>query len=165
MAPSDQYVSLMTAHSSKGLEFDHIFVVAFSEGVFPSGRSIKESKEGIYEERRLAYVAVTRAKKRLFISNSKGYTIDFKTQKKPSRFIKELGIDVREHTTEFIAPTNFEENYEEDRNILEGDIVEHIKFGEGTVVNVQGDVIEISFKSPHGLKSMMKNHKSIRMVK
>lgn len=161
----DQYVSLMTVHSAKGLEFDHVFISSFSEGVFPSGRALRESRENLYEERRLAYVAITRARKQLYISNSRGYTIDFKTQKKPSRFIKELGIDIRDHTTEFIAPKNFKENYEEDRNILEGDIVEHIKFGEGTVVNVAGDIIEISFKSPHGLKSMMKNHKSIKVVK
>ena len=160
----DQYISLMTVHSAKGLEFDHVFISSFSEGIFPSSRTINESKEGLYEERRLAYVAITRAKKQIYISTSKGYNIDFKTQKKPSRFIKELGIDIRNHSSEFIAPTDFKDNYEKDRNLLEGDIVEHIKFGLGTVVSLHGETIEIAFKAPHGLKSMMKNHKSIKVV-
>lgn len=160
----DQYISLMTVHSSKGLEFDHVFISSFSEGIFPSSRTINESKEGLYEERRLAYVAITRARSNLYISTSKGYNIDFKTQKKPSRFIKELGFNIRHHSNEFIPPRDFKENYAQDRNILEGDVVEHIKFGLGTVVNVHGEIMEIAFKAPHGLKSMMKNHKSLKVV-
>ena len=61
------YVSLMTVHTAKGLEFDDVFIYGFNEGVFPSSRAIEESNKGIEEERRLAYVAITRARKKLFI--------------------------------------------------------------------------------------------------
>lgn len=159
---SNDYVSLMTIHTSKGLEFSNVFIFGFSEGVFPSNRSIDEGGEdALEEERRLAYVATTRAKDRLFITSSRGYSIDHTTQKKPSRFLKELGIDARKFTKEFIAPKDFNENYENKKNLIEGDNVIHEKFGEGVIVNVQGELIEIAFKSPYGVKTMMKNHKSI----
>ena len=159
----NDYTSLMTVHSSKGLEFDYVFIAGFSEGVFPSARSLEE-KFGLEEERRLAYVAITRARKKLFISNSRGYAIDHKTQKKPSRFIGELGIDIREHSSHFIAPTSFEDNYNDDGNIIQGDRISHPAFGDGIVLNIQGDIAEINFSAPHGVKSLMKNHKSLKKV-
>lgn len=162
---SNDYVSLMTIHTSKGLEFENIFVFGFSEGVFPSNRSLDEGgNDALEEERRLAYVATTRAKKRLFLTSSRGYSIDYSTQKKPSRFLRELGIDYKKFTKEFIAPKDFNENYENDKNLIEGDHVVHEKFGDGVVVNVQDILVEIAFKSPHGVKTMMKNHKSIAKV-
>ena len=162
---SNDYVSLMTIHTSKGLEFENVFVFGFSEGVFPSNRSLDEGgNDALEEERRLAYVATTRAQKRLFLTSSRGYSIDHSTQKKPSRFLKELGIDYKKFTKEFIAPKDFNENYEQDKNLIEGDHVVHEKFGDGVVVNVQGVLVEIAFKSPHGVKTMMKNHKSIAKV-
>lgn len=162
---ASDYVSLMTVHSAKGLEFKNVFVIGFSDGVFPSKRAMDESgNDALEEERRLAYVATTRAMDNLFLSDARGYSIDYKFQKKPSRFLKEMGIDYREFTGEFIAPTDSSENYIEDRNILEGDIVSHIKFGEGVVVSVQGELIEIAFKDPYGVKTLMKNHKAIERV-
>lgn len=84
-------VKLMTIHSSKGLEFPYVFVVGFSEGIFPSAKSIEDRKKmGLEEERRLCYVAITRAEKRLFLLDSEGYTQNGK-QKLPSRFLKEIG--------------------------------------------------------------------------
>ena len=163
---SKDFVSLQTIHSAKGLEFKNVFIVGFSEGVFPSSRALIENgDEALEEERRLAYVAVTRAKERVYISNSRGFAIDHKTQKKPSRFIGELGIDIRDFTSEFIAPVNFDDNYEKNKKIVEGDKISHIKFGVGVVVNVDGDLINISFKDPHGVKTLMKNHKSIERLR
>lgn len=84
-------VKLMTIHSAKGLEFPYVFVVGFSEGIFPSAKTLEDRKKmGLEEERRLCYVAITRAEKRLFLLDSEGYTQNGK-QKLPSRFLKEIG--------------------------------------------------------------------------
>ncbi len=84
-------VKLMTIHAAKGLEFPYVFVIGFSEGVFPSAKTVEERKKmGLEEERRLCYVAITRAEKRLFLLDSEGFTQNGK-QKLPSRFLKEIG--------------------------------------------------------------------------
>lgn len=162
---ASDYVSLMTVHSAKGLEYQNVFILGFSDGVFPSKRAMDEGgNAALEEERRLAYVAVTRAKDRLFITDARGYSIDHRFQKKPSRFLEEMGINVRTFTKEFIAPNKTEENYIKDRNLLEGDEVAHVKFGNGVIVSVQGDLVEIAFKAPHGTKTLMKNHKSLERI-
>ena len=161
------FVSLMTVHSAKGLEFDNVFLAGFSDGIFPSKRAEDEGgKAALEEERRLAYVAITRAKNRLYISDARGFSIDHQFQKKPSRFLSEMGINIREYTGEFIPPKNKDENRtSKNKNILAGDKISHISFGEGIVVNVQGDLVDISFKKPHGTKTLIKTHKSIERVK
>ncbi|MBQ8287799.1 MAG: UvrD-helicase domain-containing protein [Clostridia bacterium] len=84
-------VKLMTIHAAKGLEFPNVFVVGFSEGIFPSAKTIEERKLlGLEEERRLCYVAITRAEQRLFLSDSEGFSQSGK-QKLPSRFLAEIG--------------------------------------------------------------------------
>ncbi len=84
-------VKLMTIHAAKGLEFPNVFVIGMSEGIFPSSKSIEERKSlGLEEERRLCYVALTRAEQQLFLTDSEGYTQNGK-QKLPSRFLKEIG--------------------------------------------------------------------------
>ena len=84
-------VKLMTIHAAKGLEFPYVFVIGFSEGIFPSAKTIEERKKmGLEEERRLCYVAITRAEKRLFLLDSEGFSQNGK-QKLPSRFLKEIG--------------------------------------------------------------------------
>ncbi|MCI1245301.1 MAG: UvrD-helicase domain-containing protein [Bacilli bacterium] len=92
------YVSLMTIHIAKGLEFDNVFVIGLSQGVFPSVRAESESgRDGVEEERRLAYVALTRAKKRLFLSCNTAYSYVTDTHLEPSKFFKEAGIAVPEY--------------------------------------------------------------------
>ena len=83
-------VNIMTIHSAKGLEFDTVFLPGWEEGIFPSPKSVDE-RNGLEEERRLAYVAITRAKNKLFISYSRT-RFDYNELKimQPSRFIKEL---------------------------------------------------------------------------
>ena len=87
---NDNSVNLMTIHSAKGLEFDTVFLPGWEEGIFPSPRSVDE-RNGLEEERRLAYVAITRAKNRLTISYAKTrYEYGEIKTMQPSRFIKEL---------------------------------------------------------------------------
>ena len=84
-------IKLMTIHQSKGLEFPYVFVIGLSEGIFPSMRTIREyKKNGEEEERRLMYVAVTRAEKALFLTESEGYNMSTKMNKYPSRFLAEI---------------------------------------------------------------------------
>ncbi|MBQ1954771.1 MAG: ATP-binding domain-containing protein, partial [Clostridia bacterium] len=83
-------VTLMTVHSSKGLEFPRVFIVGCEEALFPSSRSV-DTREGIEEERRLAYVAITRAKENLFMTYASQRILFGRTERNPvSRFIEEL---------------------------------------------------------------------------
>lgn len=95
----DNSVSLMTVHTAKGLEFDYVFVMGFNQGVFPNNRAVMErDKNGLEEERRLAYVAITRAKKKLFITLNKDYSYVNKASNTPSMFIEEAGIHLPKFT-------------------------------------------------------------------
>jgi len=84
-------LKLMTIHQAKGLEFPFVFVIGLSEGIFPNLRSIREHKKnGEEEERRLMYVAITRAEKALFLTESEGFNMSTKMTKYPSRFLAEI---------------------------------------------------------------------------
>ena len=96
---STDAVTLMTMHSAKGLEFDNVFLVGMEEGLFPSKRSIEEDNQ-TEEERRLCYVAITRAKKHLFITNTKKRTLyGSTTYSIPSRFIDEIPENLLSETS------------------------------------------------------------------
>ncbi|MBQ7244088.1 MAG: UvrD-helicase domain-containing protein [Bacilli bacterium] len=87
------YVSLMTVHVAKGLEFDNVFIIGLNEGAFPSYRSqIEKGDDGLEEERRLAYVAFTRAKKKLILTCNSGYSYTTDSRAAPSPFFAESGI-------------------------------------------------------------------------
>ena len=87
------YVSLMTVHVAKGLEFENVFLIGLNEGAFPSYRSqIEKGDDGLEEERRLAYVAITRAKKRLFLTCNSGYSYTTDSHASPSPFFEEAGV-------------------------------------------------------------------------
>ncbi len=104
-------ISLMTMHGAKGLEFDHVFLAGWEEGVFPSQRSLDEQgKKGLEEERRLAYVALTRARKKIQISyvNQNRYSFASHDFNSPSRFISELPQEYVEiNDSKFIEENNF----------------------------------------------------------
>ncbi|WP_406614811.1 ATP-dependent helicase [Mycoplasmopsis hyopharyngis] len=165
------YVSLMTVHAAKGLEFENVFIVGLSDQLFPHNRSLTSSddeKEQLEEERRLAYVAITRAKKRLFISDSRGTLFDTKTEKIPSRFISEMGINIDDFIIQNNIVSNFDEendNKKANNKIIVGDYISHTTFGEGQVVYVDNWSIEVKFLKFEDTKKLSKNHSSIRLLK
>ncbi len=97
---SDDTVTMMTMHSSKGLEYEVVFLVGMEEGLFPSFRSF-DSDKAIEEERRLCYVGITRARKELYITSANYRTIYGKTNSCiPSRFLGEMGDKIEEEVVE-----------------------------------------------------------------
>ena len=157
-------VTLMTLHSAKGLEFPVVFLVGMEEGLFPHNMSLMENN--LEEERRLCYVGITRAKERLYLTNTKRRMLYGKENMNiPSRFISEID----EKLIEKIGPK--EENkvidkkqmYTNDNNdITEGSIISHEQYGTGVVVKCDGSLISVAFKT--GIKKLMKNHKSIKKI-
>lgn len=158
-------ITLMTIHSAKGLEFDHVFIVGLEESIFPHLNSL-ESQEQLEEERRLCYVAITRAKKRLWLVNAEARIIYGNKVKNPeSRFIKEIDNKLLNTEQSLEQKTsNILENV--DTNI-QYKIGEHIYFdmyGEGVIVAIKDKVLTVAFKHPYGVKMLMKGHKKIRKV-
>ena len=164
-------VSLMTVHSVKGLEFDHVFVVGMEEGIFPHMNSLMENSE-LEEERRLCYVAITRAKKCLHIVNTIRRTLFGKDQiNPPSRFIGEIDNNLLETNVKQEELETSKEKLDEkevfrdeDVDYQVGDYVYHETFGSGRVVEVTNTLVSVAFKHPHGIKKLMKNHKKLAKV-
>ena len=121
IATTEQTITLMTMHAAKGLEFDYIFLAGWEEGVFPSQRSIEElGKKGLEEERRLAYVALTRARKKVSITyvNQNRYSYASHDFNKPSRFITELPKELVElNDSSFFEQNNFLDDFVQLENI------------------------------------------------
>ena len=132
-APS---VKLMTVYTAKGMEFPYVFICNFNEAAFPSRRC--SSPEEIEEERRLAYVAMTRAEKGLFMSDSEGFNHD-NTGKSPSRFLYEAGLEnlrfERPLPPQAPLPTP-PTTPAAVRHFASGDRVAHPVFGEGLIMEV-----------------------------
>ena len=163
-------ISLMTVHSVKGLEFNHVFVVGLEEGIFPHMNSLMESSD-IEEERRLCYVAITRAKDDLHLINTRRRTLFGKEQINPvSRFIGEidpnlLDTNVKEELSKSEEKIEVGEMFrEEEVDYQVGDFVYHESFGTGKVVEVTNTLVSVAFKHPHGIKKLMKNHKKLSKV-
>jgi len=158
-------VTLMTMHAVKGLEFDYVFVVGMEEGLFPHLNSMNSTEE-LEEERRLAYVAITRAKKKLFIINARSRLLYGKVSSNiPSRFITEIGDDLLDSVKKdniFAKKISRESNIVEN-DIKPGDLIEHDKYGKGVVVSIDGSIATIAF-SKEGVKKLLKNHKSIKKI-
>ena len=163
-------VSLMTVHSVKGLEFNHVFVVGMEEGIFPHMNSLMETSE-LEEERRLCYVAITRAKDDLHLINARRRTLFGKEQINPSsRFIGEINKDlietnVKEELPQQEKKVDTEAMFrEEEVEYQVGDYVYHESFGTGKVVEVTNTLVSVAFKHPYGIKKLMKNHKKLSKV-
>ncbi|THE10483.1 DNA helicase PcrA [Bacillus timonensis] len=175
-------VVLMTLHSAKGLEFPVVFLMGLEEGVFPHSRSLMEEAE-MEEERRLAYVGITRAEEELYISNAQMRTLYGRTSMNPvSRFIAEIPEDLLEDLgaqrkqqmrTPFSSSSS--PSRQPERRVFSkplaqstggdeigwkvGDKAEHKKWGIGTVVSVKGEgeskELDIAFPSPTGIKRLL----------
>ena len=163
-------ISLMTVHSVKGLEFDYVFTVGLEEGIFPHVNSLMDNNE-VEEERRLCYVAITRAKEQLYLLNARQRTLFGKDQvNPPSRFIAEIDKDLLDNENpkddaKKEAEVNYEDKfYQVNIDYKAGDYVYHDTFGLGKVVDVTNTLVSVAFKLPYGIKKLMKNHKSLRKV-
>ena len=158
-------VTLMTIHAVKGLEFKYVFVIGMEENIFPHANCM-ESNDEIEEERRLCYVAITRAKKKLYLLNALKRTIFGRTSvNMPSRFINEIDkncIDIPEKK-EFNKKINVDNMFNNDNDLNVGDNIVHDVYGPGVVVMVDSSIVTIAFKGV-GIKKLMKNHKSIKKV-
>lgn len=176
-------VTLMTLHSAKGLEFPVVFLLGLEEGVFPHSRSLMDEEE-MEEERRLAYVGITRAEQELFITNAQMRTLFGRTNMNPvSRFISEIPAGLLEdlqpapkgrtsfgnpsrpatttaRKTSFGRPVSAPTATGGDEiGWAVGDKASHKKWGIGTVVSVKGEgegkELDIAFPSPTGIKRLL----------
>ncbi len=180
--PKDSVI-LMTLHAAKGLEFPVVFLMGMEEGVFPHSRSLMEEDE-MEEERRLAYVGITRAEEELFLTNAQMRTLYGQTKMNPvSRFIKEIPADLLDDvmTEKKSAFSSFGRSTAKgpsrpaprkpvSRPVQTttggesvawqvGDKAQHKKWGTGTVVSVKGSgdsvELDIAFPSPMGIKRLL----------
>jgi DNA helicase-2/ATP-dependent DNA helicase PcrA len=160
-------VNIMTLHAAKGLEFESVFLPGWEEGTFPNQRAIDEkAKSGLEEERRLAYVGITRARKRLYILSAANRRIYGQYQSNfPSRFIEEIpaenvekinlsnGFNIR--VSDYTGNNSYTSKKSEPSRISDakspegfaiGQRIFHIKFGYGKVLDVSGDQLDIAFE-------------------
>lgn len=165
----DDVVTLMTIHSAKGLEFAVVFLIGMEDGIFPHQNSFVE-EGGLEEERRLCYVGITRAKEKLYISNSKRRMLYGKdVMNPPSRFIKEIDEELLEKTNErMFEPEEKIDKKElytnENIEFKNGDVIMHTIYGRGVIIEVNGDFIRVAFAKNFGIKKLLKNHKSIKKI-
>jgi len=177
----EEKITLMTLHAAKGLEFPVVFLIGMEENVFPHSRSMFDEEE-MEEERRLAYVGITRAEQRLFLTHAKMRTLYGRTNMNPmSRFINEIPEDLIEGIEEAKKAmfgkrpifgkeaarssqpkrkaTRQASSGAESETWAPGDKANHKKWGQGTVVKVDGtgDAMEldIAFPAPTGIKRLL----------
>jgi DNA helicase-2/ATP-dependent DNA helicase PcrA len=178
-AESDKVI-LMTIHSAKGLEFDNVYLVGMEEGIFPGNQSIYGGEAEIEEERRLAYVAITRAKKNLTVTNTQSRMLFGSTNRNmPSRFLREIPQELCEisgFTPKTYEVKSFANNFtpsatskkssfiSEKKQAVNsasyniGQRVSHKTFGEGMILGVtpmgNDSLLEIAFDTV-GTKKIM----------
>ena len=171
-------IALMTVHAAKGLEFDNVFIAGMEEGIFP-GRASTMRPDEIEEERRLAYVAITRAKRELTILSAERRTLFGQTAYgRPSRFLGEIPVELTQQqnltaakqppavkipakTANIHKTGNIGAAPTAQINFADGDLVRHKVFGEGVVLSSRqmgGDIlIEVNFGGGFGIKKLMAN--------
>lgn len=164
-------VTLMTVHSAKGLEFKIVFIIGLEENIMPISKALYDDEE-LEEERRLMYVAITRAKEKLYLLNAGRRMLYGNMQvNPPSRFISEISDNLldKEETKNEMHSLKTKLLYSDDNTSGEefknGDIVTHLTFGKGVVVSVDDKFITIAFHQRFGVKKFLKNYKGIRKVK
>lgn len=180
-------LQLMTVHAAKGLEFDTVFVSDLNDGIFPNERAMSEGKRGVEEERRLAYVAFTRAKNKLFLTEAGGFSFILQRPRSTSRFITEIEPSYIEHigsvrqseeghgynhpSIDLFAQNektvNAMNHGEKGKavSLKKGDQVSHGKFGDGIVISCKNGIAEIAFPYPYGVKKIAAGHPSLTKKK
>ena len=178
------YISMMTVHTAKGLEFPVVFVVGLGEGVFPNQRAVFDKEDGIEEERRLCYVAVTRAMKECYLTSNSGYSYVMNSQMECSRFVNEMGDNITKlsknkkpsflfsESTNKITPKKYNQpigrtfgTSESQVSYRPGMLIEHTAFGEGVIISVEGSAIRVAFKNTsHGVKLISTSFKGIKII-
>ncbi len=155
-----QAVNIMTIHAAKGLEFDTVFLPAWEESLFPNEKSIKEG--GMEEERRLAYVALTRARRRAIITNTISRVIFGARQYYPaSRFIAEmddryLDFGGRAQTYERRSPQPQPKLVKPKITSMVGKLITHDELGRGVVIEERDDILTVAFNRA-GIKKVVRN--------
>ena len=155
-----QAVNIMTIHAAKGLEFDTVFLPAWEESLFPNEKSIKEG--GMEEERRLAYVALTRARRRAIITNTISRVIFGARQYYPaSRFIAEmddryLDFGGRAQTYERRSPQPQPKPVKPKITSMVGKLITHDELGRGVVIEERDDILTVAFNRA-GIKKVVRN--------
>ena len=163
-------VTLMTLHNAKGLEFKAVFMIGMEEGIFPHIRSIEE--QGVEEERRLAYVGMTRAQERLVLTHASSRNLwGSRSFNLPSRFLDELPGDGVVH--ERLRPTSWS-NYGAPREVHSredvpalspGDSVRHGSLGEGVVLKVEsGGVVTVRFADDGAERRLMLEYAPLEKI-
>ena len=148
----------MTIHAAKGLEFNTVFLPGWEEGIFPNEKTTKEGD--VEEERRLAYVAITRARVRLIITNAMVRSLFGQRQyQTPSRFIGEIDknfLSIQGESTPHVQRNNPVKPKFEKRESVIGKMVSHSEMGNGVVIAENGDILTVAFKTK-GIKNVSKN--------
>ena len=164
----DEVVTLMTMHAVKGLEFDVVFITGLEEGLFPHSNSMFDESE-LEEERRLFYVAITRAKKVLYLTNARSRMLFGQIKSNlPSRFIEEINQEDVEKLFEENKSTkeikiNKKDNFNDnDLELKVGDHVNHNAYGNGIVVSLEKSVATIAFKV--GIKKILTTYKGLKKI-
>ena len=171
----EEQVTLMTLHNAKGLEYDTVFVVGCEDGAFPHMRALEEGSEE--EERRLCYVAITRARRRLYMTWARERRLFGRAEHNlPSRFVDELPAELTERHPRSVAGGGTSWNTPsagadpaqplDPGPALEmqtGDDVVHASFGEGVVTAVEpGGVVVVRFSSDGAERKLMADYAPIR---
>ena len=171
LADRESLVTLMTIHNAKGLEFGAVFLIGMEEGIFPHVRSIEE--QGIEEERRLAYVGMTRAKERLTLTHAATRSLfGTRAHNLPSRFLDELpqGEIVRERLRPFSwsssgPATVVVEPRVDQPTLATGDSVRHSTLGEGIVVAIEaGGIVAVRFAGESGERRLMLDYAPLEKI-
>jgi len=156
-------VILSTYHQVKGLEFKAVFMVAMEEDIFPNANAIY-SKGGLEEERRIAYVGITRAKRHLFLTHSETrFRFGRKEYNRPSRFYLETMDTFGKVKPSYLGGGAVE--FETVSSFSIGDKVDHQIFGAGKIVAIEGEVAVIAFSAEHGIKKIILGHPSLKKSK
>jgi DNA helicase-2/ATP-dependent DNA helicase PcrA len=171
------FISMMTIHTAKGLEFKHVFVIGLNQGIFPSVRTLNEDAFlGMEEERRLCYVALTRAQESLCLSCSGDYSYTLQTTMIPSQFFEEAGVRFikasdsyergsMQHTFVDLFKDDTQKVTIQTNNISDwkvGDGVAHDAFGLGVVITIiDTEIIEVMFDTL-GKKKLIANHPKLK---